>query len=243
MTLPPPDPGILKRIARALLGRMLDPHDRLLVGLSGGKDSLTLTAHLAHLQRHFQIPFTFEALHIQADFTGCGSPPGFLEWVRGWGVPVHVLPVAIRGRLKSGRRLNCWWCSTQRRTELLAFARTHGFTKVALGHHLDDIVETILMNMAFKGQVSAMLPVMRYDNYPAVVIRPLAWVGVASIAEYARRHGFLEQAAVCPFGRNSLRLKAREAVRILSQAAPNVRENIVRSLSHIDTRYLPDPPD
>ncbi len=238
MDLPAPDPGILKKIARAFLSGMLDKGDRILVGLSGGKDSLTLTAHLAHLQRHFQIPFEFEALHVRADFAGCGTPPGFLSWVENWGIKTHVLPVAIQGRLKPGEKLNCWWCSTQRRTELLQFARSHGFSKVALGHHLDDIVETLLMNMAFKSRISGMLPVMRYDHYDAVIIRPLAYVGVEQILRYAQDRGFLHQAETCPFGKNSLRLKAREALRILSQSAPHVRENLLRSMNSIDRRYL-----
>lgn len=238
MDLPPPDSGILKRIARAFLEGMLDKGDRILVGLSGGKDSLTLVAHLTYLQKRFQIPFDFEALHIQADFAGCGTPPDFLGWVETWGVKTHVLPVAIQGRLKPGERLNCWWCSTQRRTELLQFARTHGFSKVALGHHLDDIVETLFMNMAFKAKISAMLPVMRYDRYSAVIIRPLAYVSVDQIIRYAREQGFLHQAQVCPFGKNSLRLKVRESLRVLSQAAPHVKENLLWAMKNIDFRYL-----
>jgi len=238
MTLPPPNAGILKRVARALLGGLIEPNDRVLLGLSGGKDSLTLLIHLVHLQKHFQIPFHFEAAHIKADFVGCGSAPHFLEWVREWGVVTHEIPVAILGRLKPGKKLNCWWCSTQRRTELLEFARENGFTKVALGHHLDDMIETLLMNMAFKGQVSTMLPLMRYDHYQAVIIRPLAFVSVDQIVAYSRKEGFLQEALTCPFGQNSLRLKVRQAIRLLSQAAPGVKENLLRSTSNIQERYL-----
>lgn len=238
-SLPPPERNILRRIARALLEGLIEPNDRILLGLSGGKDSLTLAIHLAHLQPHFQIPFSFACLHIQADFPGCAPMPGFLETVRGWGIPVHVLPVPIRGRLKPGQRLNCWWCSTQRRKELLEYAHREGYARLALAHHLDDILETVLMNMAYKGKISAMLPLMRYDRFPAVVIRPLCYVTVDRIVEYARRQGFLAETASCPFGSNSLRLRARRALQILAEGAPGVKETLLRSLSRIETRYLP----
>ena len=161
---------------------------------------------------------------------------------------MQTLPVAIQGRLKPGRKLNCYWCSTQRRKELLDYARSRGFTKVALGHHLDDILETLFMNMAYKAEVGTMLPVMVYDRHDAVVIRPLTYVTNEQTLAYARSRGFLSEAAVCPFGTTSLRLKAREAVRVLASGGPGVRENLLKSLSAVRDRYLPgwhgqsDPP-
>ncbi len=218
---------------------MLEKADRVLVGLSGGKDSLTLLAHLANLQNNFQIPFTFEALHIKSDFSGCSAKPGFLDLVGSWGVKVHILEVAIEARLKPGKSMNCYWCSTQRRTELIQWANGRGFNKIALGHHTDDILESFFMNMAYKGEISTMLPVMRYDKYKAVIIRPMALVTEEQIIGYAKETGILSEALVCPFGKTSLRLKARQAISLLAASAPGVRANIFKAMENPHPRYLP----
>ena len=95
----------------------------------------------------------------------------------------------VIGRLKPGRSMNCYWCSMQRRTELIRYAMAEGFNKIALGHHLDDIVETLMMNMLYKGQISGMLPILRYEKYPVSIIRPLALCEETAGYRLRRREG------------------------------------------------------
>ena len=168
---------VSRKIDKAILGYgLIEPGDRVLIGLSGGKDSVTLAHQLALKSRGFSIPFTVAAVHIRteyADLDGIDRLRGLAEQI---GLPFEQITISVSGRLKPGRRMNCYWCATQRRTELLRYAEAHGFTRIALGHHMDDILETFLMNLTQQGEVSTMLPVLRYDNYPQWIIRPLAWV-------------------------------------------------------------------
>jgi hypothetical protein len=83
--------------------------------------------------------------------------------------------------------MNCYWCSTQRRTELIRYAMERGFNKIALGHHLDDAVETLLMNMLYKGEIGGMLPLLRYRKYPLSIIRPLVLCEERQLVEYGKK--------------------------------------------------------
>ena len=159
--------------------------DKVLVAVSGGKDSTTMLQELASRLGKADPIYQLEAIFIQADFAD-SSPKEFLKsFCERLSIPFHFLNVAIEKRLKENRELNCYWCSTQRRTELIQFAIKNDFNKIALGHHLDDIIETLLMNMVYKGEFSGMPPKVIYDKYPVSIIRPLCYCEEIEIKEYA----------------------------------------------------------
>ena len=231
---------IAKRTVRAVQTYgMIESGDRIILALSGGKDSMTLAYVFSTMKKSLTFPFDLQAVHIEADFDGCGKNPRMEEIIHSWGIEVQVIPVPIQARLREGRKLNCYWCSTQRRMELLRYAERRGFNKIALGHHLDDILETLFMNMSYKGELSTMLPVMAYDHYPQKVIRPLCLVKEQEIINFSQLMGLSSVATSCPYGQTSKRLEARRAIEVLAEKGDYIKENLFRSMENINPKYLP----
>ena len=234
---------ISKKIDKAIFEyKLIEPGDKILLAVSGGKDSLTMAYFLGKKQGKFPIKFDVEAVYINSDFAGCDASPKMGELLQEWGVKFTMLNVPIKDRLKEGKKLNCYWCSTQRRTELLTYANKNGFNKIALGHHMDDILETFFMNMVYKSEMSTMLPFMKYDKYPQIVIRPLARVQENEIIRFAKEMGFDSTALTCAFGKKSKRLDMRKVIDSIAEVEGNkARDNIFNAMSHVKERYLPKP--
>ncbi|MDF1569849.1 MAG: tRNA 2-thiocytidine biosynthesis TtcA family protein [Spirochaetaceae bacterium] len=233
---------ISRKVDKAVLQfGMLESGDTVIIGLSGGKDSLTLAYHLGRkaASGRYPIDFNVEAVHVRTDFATYPVGDDFLNIVRSWGVKVTVLDVAVENRLRDGQKLNCWWCSAQRRLEIAKYAHGIGAKKIALGHHLDDILETFLMNMAAKGELSTMLPIMTYDNHPHSIIRPLAWVHEEEIRRFIRDLGLESFTCTCPWDTRSPRKTARKAVEALTGGNSKAKDAMFRALSNPVDRYLP----
>jgi len=133
---------------------MVRPGERILIGASGGKDSAVMARDLALKKRQGRLDAELVGLHIRNDFSPHALSERLAAEYESWGVPLVIIDVAVQGRLKPGRTMNCYWCSTQRRTELMRYAMANGFGAVALGHHLDDVLETLFMNVLRKGELS-----------------------------------------------------------------------------------------
>ena len=127
--------------------------------------------------------------------------------------------------------MNCYWCSTQRRTELLKFAMENGFTKIALGHHLDDIIETFFMNMTAKGVLQAMPMLLAYKKYPVSLIRPLGYLEERQIIACAEEKSILKAACSCPYGLASRRGDVRKRIADFTSGSGAVKRRILKSLS------------
>jgi len=229
---------ITRKIDKAILKfKLIEPGDRILLGISGGKDSLTLAYHLIHKQKSYPIPFELEAVHIEPDFPNGSSDKTFLKLVEEWGLSCPVLEVPVKGRLKTGKKMNCYWCSTQRRMELMKEAERRKCNKIALGHHMDDILETFLMNMAYKGELSTMIPLMQYNKYPFSVIRPLAYTQESEIIRFSEEMGFDQISCTCNFDTRSRRHPARDAIKALVDH-PSVKDSMFKALGNIKMEYL-----
>lgn len=229
---------ISKKIGQAIFEyKMIKDNDKILVGVSGGKDSLTLLYDLVKRQKSFPLKYEIQAAHIISDFTECNQEK-IESLFKEWKIQYHFVKVPVLKRLKAGKSMNCYWCSSQRRIELAKIAVKAGCNKIALGHHMDDIVETILMNMFYNSRISAMSPVMKYEKFPYTIIRPLVFVKEYQIRQFAQKKSFLNMVCNCEYGKDSRRMEIKMLIKELAKKNRSIRENIFHSLKNINAEYL-----
>jgi len=243
----------LKRLGAQLRGavgrcigdyRMIGEGDRVMVCLSGGKDSYTLLDVLLSLRR--SAPVSFELLAVNLDQKQPGFPPQVLPRYLGeLGVPFRVIEQdtysVVRRVVPEGRTL-CGLCSRLRRGALYRFAAENGITKIALGHHRDDIVETLFLNLFFGGRLKAMAPKLLSDDGRHVIIRPLAYVPERDIARYARGRAFpLIPCNLCGSQQNLQRVAVKRMLQQWEREFPGRTETIFSALRHLEPAHLADP--
>jgi len=243
----------LKRLAarlRAQVGeaiadyRMIADGDRLMVCLSGGKDSYTLLDMLLSLQR--SAPVGFELLAVNLDQKQPGFPEEVLpEYLARRGVPFRIIEQdtysVVKRVVPAGRTL-CGLCSRLRRGALYRFAAENGITKIALGHHRDDIVETLFLNLFFGGRLKAMAPKLLSDDSRHIVIRPLCYVAERDIARYARGRRFpLIPCKLCGSQENLQRVAVKKMLADWERQFPGRTESIFSALRHVEPEHLADP--
>lgn len=208
---------------------MIKENDRILLALSGGKDSATMAWDLLQKKRWWPRNFELLAVHIESGLDNSWEESRAGDLYRSWGIDYNTVKAPVLERLKPGRKFSCYWCSTQRRTELIRYAQSNGCNVIALGHHMDDIVETLLMNMMDKGQLSFMLPSMQYDRYNLRLIRPLALCEKKQITNFAEWKGFSSYTCNCSYGDRSKRLQARLRLETLTGGSSAIKRRIFES--------------
>jgi tRNA 2-thiocytidine biosynthesis protein TtcA len=222
---------------------MIEPGDRVMVCLSGGKDSYTLLDLLLSLQRSAPVDFDLVAVNLDQ------KQPGFPEtvlpaYLDSLGVPYHVLEqdtYSVVTRVIPDGKTMCGLCSRLRRGALYTFAAEQGFTKIALGHHADDIMETLFLNMFFGGKLKAMPPKLRSDDGRHIVIRPLAYCRERDIARYARARDFpIIPCNLCGSQENLQRREVKKMLRRWEMENPNRVESILASLKRVVPSHLMD---
>ncbi len=218
---------------------MIRPGDRILIGASGGKDSAIMARDLALKHRQGRLDAEIVGLHIRNDFSPHALSQRLAAEYGSWGIPLVIKDVAVEGRLKAGRTMNCYWCSTQRRTELISYAIAEGFNTIALGHHLDDVLETLFMNMMRKSVLSTMPPVVTYNKYPLRMIRPLYLVEEKQIVQLATDLDLVSSTCSCGYNDHSARSQTRERIEALTGGSYDIKRNIIESLRHVNVEYLP----
>lgn len=217
---------------------LIVPGDRVLIAASGGKDSTTLAWALSEIRKRRGGDFEVSALHISSDFCACCKKVALAKLLESWNVPFDDLQVPIIGRLKPGESMNCYWCSSQRRMELIAYARAGNFQKIALGHHLDDILETFFMNMVQQAKLSSMPVKIPYEKYPVTLIRPLAMVEERQIITFSEDAGFRAKACTCPYGKTSQRRTMRAKLATFFDNDSAAKRRVFESLHHVNLDYL-----
>ncbi len=216
---------------------LLENGDKILIGASGGKDSTALCQYFANRLKRPNENFEVLALNIQSDFAP-PFPTQINSLFTEWNIPFKTLNVNVLERVKPNQKMSCWWCSTQRRTELLNYAIKNGFNKIALGHHADDILETMLMNMLYKGELSTMTPSFKYENYPITVIRPLCYVSEERLIEHAKQNGYIAWTCTCDYQNNSMRKEAKRLLQGLTGGDIQKKEKMLCALKNVNTKYL-----
>lgn len=222
---------------------MIEEGDRIMVCLSGGKDSYTMLDMLLHLQK--VAPISFELVAVNMDQKQPGFPedvlPAYLDAV---GVDYHILErdtySIVKEKVPEGKT-TCSLCSRLRRGNLYTFANEIGATKMALGHHRDDIVETFFLNMFYGGNLKAMPPKLRADDGCNVVIRPLAYCNEKDIEAYSDMREFpIIPCNLCGSQENLQRQVVKEMLRGWERETPGRVENIFRALRHVQPSQLAD---
>lgn len=224
--------------------RMIEEGDKVMVCLSGGKDSYTLLDILLQLQK--KAPVAFELVAVNLDQKQPNFPEHVLpEYLASVGVPFKILEqdtYSVVTRVVPEGRTMCSLCSRLRRGALYAYAEEQGFTKIALGHHRDDIVATFFLNLFFHAKLAAMPPKLRSDDGKHVVIRPLAYVREADIAEYAQASRFpIIPCDLCGSQENLQRKQVQRMMAQWERETPGRIEQIARALGDVRPSHLADP--
>ena len=209
--------------------QLIDEDDKILVGLSGGKDSLCLLEFLARRSKINVPHFTVEALHVRMDNIHYETDTSYLQsFCDHLAVPLHIVTTSFNSQLK--KKPACFLCSWQRRKQLFNVAQELGCTKIALGHHQDDIIHTALMNLTFQGQFSTMPAKLRMKKMPLTIIRPLCLCQEADIQQYAEEQHYEKQLKLCPYEKATNRTTAQTLFQQLEQLNPEARYSIWHAL-------------
>lgn len=223
--------------------RLIEEGDRVMVCLSGGKDSYTLLDVLLHLQR--KAPIDFEVVAVNLDQGQPGFPKDVLpRYLSALGVRHDILTEdtysIVKEKTPEGKT-TCALCSRLRRGILYAHARRIGATKIALGHHRDDILETLFLNLFFGARLKAMPPKLQSDDGTNVVIRPLAFVAEADIVRYAQARAFpIIPCNLCGSQENLQRKVVGEMLEGWEREHPGRLNNVLRALTRVTPSHLLD---
>lgn len=206
---------------------MIDADDRVAVGVSGGKDSLLLLAALARLGRYYPKPYTLTAISCDLGFEGMDFAP-VAEFCRTLDVPFILVPTDIREIVFDVRQEAnpCSLCAKLRKGALMTAAKEAGCNKVALGHHFDDAVETVMMNLLFEGRIGCFSPVTYLDRSGMVQIRPMLYAGEQRVRQMVEKLALPVVKTTCPMDRTSKRSEIKALLSELSARYPDIKTKI-----------------
>jgi len=226
-----------KKVGKAIWDyKMLKDGDKVLIAVSGGKDSLTLLRIMK--ERLNFVPIRYE---ITACFVDMGFPwvdkEGLINHFQGESIPYIITPAPDEW-WKDNKDFDCFWCSWNRRKALFKEAHRHGHTKLAFAHHMDDIIETMLLNLFFQGEIGTMQPYQEMFNGELYIIRPLAYVEEKELTKLSELLNLPVVASRCPHSQTSKRRLVKDIISELKKHNRNVKKNIFRSLQRIRQDYL-----
>jgi len=212
---------------------MIEPGDRIAVGVSGGKDSLALLAFMAELRNYNSNPFSVEAITIDMglgmDYSGIQKLCDDLE------VPYTVIETQIAPIIFEHRKEKnpCSMCSKMRRGALNQALLDRGLNKLALGHHYDDAVETFVMSLIFEGRISCFQPVTDLDRTGIIQIRPMLYIHEQSIDHFSVRHQLPVIENRCPVDKQTKREEVKKLIYDLSSTYPDLKERIFGAMQRL----------
>ena len=217
---------------------LIEENDHILIGLSGGKDSLALVDLLGERMKNSIPRFQATAIHISVSNVSYQSD---LEYLKNH---CEQAGIAFEHRTtqfdESDRNKSiCFLCSWQRRKALFETAKELGCNKIALGHHLDDIMETLLMNLVFQGSFGSMPPKLKMNKFDMTFIRPLALIPEKELIEMERIMQFKKQIKNCPHEKESTRKDAKKLISELEKWNPDFRQSMWKAMENINPEYLP----
>jgi tRNA(Ile)-lysidine synthase TilS/MesJ len=202
---------------------LLEGVEKIGIALSGGKDSLSLLFLLKAILGHGVPAAKLVAIHVDGEFScGAGIAEGFLKNI----CQALEVPYIVCQSQQTRENLACYSCSRERRRLIFEAAKKEGVTTIAFGHHRDDSIQTLLMNLLHKAEFAANLPKVPMHDYGVTIIRPLIYVQEEELREFAKMYGFARIMCGCPVGQNSLRKQAETMLKQMEEIFPNARENL-----------------
>lgn len=235
---------LLRRLERRFLKGVVEygliaDGDRILIGLSGGKDSLALVELLARRMKIFRPKFSVVAAHVVMRNIPYQSDVDYLQsYVESWGIPFVLYETEFDASTDT-RKSPCFLCSWNRRKALFTVAKEQGCNKIALGHHMDDMLETLLMNITFQGAFGTMPPKLVMRKFDMTIIRPMCLVHEADLQELAQLRGFRKQLKNCPYEQESHRSEMKGVLKQLERMNPEARYSLWGSMSNVQSELLP----
>lgn len=229
-----------KNISKTIFQQQLiQENDNVVIGLSGGKDSFVLLDTLADRKKSWNFNFQLVAVYINVVNIPYEVDFKFMkEFCDSLKVKLHKIDINVDFE-KDKKISACFKCSWHRRTALFKFVTQKGFNKLAFGHHLDDAVETLLLNMSFNAEISSMPFKISMLNNKFEIIRPMLETEEKYIIEYAQIMNFNREVKICPYAEVSKRDKIRSQIAELENLTPNFKKNVFRSMYKILPDYLP----
>lgn len=222
---------------------LIDDGDSVMVGISGGKDSFALLDLLVNLNKSLPVKFRVEACHVRASDTPYKADEEFMiSYCEANQIPLHFKEITVDYK-PDGRRPACFICSWKRRKQLFAIARERKCTKLALGHHLDDAVETLLMNMIHHSSISSIPPRLSMFDGELFAIRPLILVHDSELVKYNEQLNFPDEVSLCPHEDKTSRDQVRKLMQECDKLNRSARENIFRSMGNILHEYIVNRPE
>ena len=230
-----------KKVGKAIWEHgMIREGDRVLIAVSGGKDSLALVRIMKERLRFVPIRYETMACHVDMGFHWSDSKK-LANFFDRESVPYVILdpPADWKGGQED---LDCFWCSWNRRKAIFDYAHTHKYNRIAFAHHMDDIIETMLMNLFFQGEIGTMKPFQEMFEGELAIIRPLAYVEEWELAKLSSLLDLPVIASQCPRSDMSKRKVVKDVIGDMKKHNRNVKKNIFRSLQRVRKDYLLDGP-
>ncbi len=237
---------IKRAVGRAVADfNLIEEGDRIMVAVSGGKDSYTMLQQLQLLRKRAPIGYELLAVTIDSGYPGFRTDI-IREYLQESGVPFHIEPTEHYQIIEAKRRPGssyCSFCARLKRGTLYGLAQRFGCNKLALGHHRDDFVETLLLNQFYVGSLKAMAPRMLADNGHTTVIRPLVYVAEEEIIAFAREQKFPVVCCRCPVCgvADMKRKRIKGLLKELEQEIPFIKQSLLSALGNVHPRHLLDP--
>ncbi|MBQ7337010.1 MAG: tRNA 2-thiocytidine(32) synthetase TtcA [Clostridia bacterium] len=222
---------------------MIRPHDKIAVGVSAGKDSLTLLVALAELRRFYPVPFELCAITVDMGFAGGTDFTPVREFCEQLDVPYHIVPTEIYKVIFEVRKESnpCSLCAKMRRGALNNAAKELGCTTVALGHHFDDAVDTFMLNLFFEGRIGCFQPVTYLSRQDLYVIRPMLYMPEKDIRYFTAHNALPVVKSACPANGNTEREEMKKLLTSLEHKYPGLRYRIFGAMQRgeVDGFHLP----
>jgi tRNA 2-thiocytidine biosynthesis protein TtcA len=231
---------IARKVGRTLLEyNMIEAGDRMLVGLSGGKDSMILLETLADRKKHLPFDFGLFAVHVSVDGIGYRMDTAYLqEFCEELNIPLYLEEVKVDLEVDP-KKSPCFICSWNRRKRIFEMTRELNCNKVAFGHHRDDAIQTFLMNLIYHGSISSLPQSLSMFDGRIRLIRPLLFIPEKELSYYATLRGFRKQEKTCPYDGSTKREEIRKLILEMDRLNRNARRNIFNALNNIYGEYLP----